>query len=311
MSDLKELNIIIFKNKTTRVMVDLYELFPKHYPHELFAIQRSTREDPVLGKICLLTQISTKDQYIIQDGYSRTQSALIQPGDWLIIQVTTQKIWTPDGLKPLVGWVQAKELRKISLCSLEIPVGALNLTNRTTAFLSLAKFFLGKPYRWGGVSLDECDCSGLTYLIYQQMGKEIPRFSDGQYAVSQPISPKDLKAGDLIFGLYQPQHPEISGLDDLSRQSETSGKSEQSDLAEISDQTGQLKKQNWKFPEGNPIHVLLYCGESLILESCGLPEINSVRLINFFDRYGISPREMTPGWRLPNNPNYVLHFGRP
>jgi cell wall-associated NlpC family hydrolase len=63
-----------------------------------------------------------------------------------------------------------------------------------------AKKFLGVPYVYGGTSPKGFDCSGLTYYVYKNMVREIPRTASAQYAASTKITNKsDLRPGDLVF----------------------------------------------------------------------------------------------------------------
>jgi len=63
-----------------------------------------------------------------------------------------------------------------------------------------AKRFIGVPYRWGGSSRQEgFDCSGLTMVVYQLNGLNLPRSSKEQYRVGTPIRRSQLSQGDLVF----------------------------------------------------------------------------------------------------------------
>jgi len=58
---------------------------------------------------------------------------------------------------------------------------------------------LGAPYRSGGTSTNGVDCSGLTYSVYRSVGVKLPRNSDDQARVGEPVSREALAPGDLIF----------------------------------------------------------------------------------------------------------------
>jgi len=63
-----------------------------------------------------------------------------------------------------------------------------------------ARRFIGVPYRWGGSSRQEgFDCSGLTMVVYQLNGLNLPRSSKEQYRVGRPIRRSQLSQGDLVF----------------------------------------------------------------------------------------------------------------
>ena len=63
-----------------------------------------------------------------------------------------------------------------------------------------ARKFIGIPYRWGGSSRREgFDCSGLTMVVYQLNGLNLPRSSREQYRVGTPVRRSQLSRGDLVF----------------------------------------------------------------------------------------------------------------
>jgi hypothetical protein len=69
-----------------------------------------------------------------------------------------------------------------------------------TAFVNLARRFLGVPYVWGGESPSGFDCSGLVAYALLHMGiSGVPRTSEEQWAWVQRISQSQLQPGDLIF----------------------------------------------------------------------------------------------------------------
>lgn len=62
-----------------------------------------------------------------------------------------------------------------------------------------AEQYLGTPYRSGGTTTNGVDCSGLTFAVYQSIGVKLPRSSDEQVHVGEPVSREQLAPGDLIF----------------------------------------------------------------------------------------------------------------
>jgi hypothetical protein len=74
--------------------------------------------------------------------------------------------------------------------------------------LSTLRSFVAQPYLWGGLSRHlpsyhrastGPDCSGLVWLAYKEIGIFIPRDAADQCAAGRPISPIELRRGDLIF----------------------------------------------------------------------------------------------------------------
>lgn len=68
---------------------------------------------------------------------------------------------------------------------------------------STAKAQLGKPYVWGATGPSSFDCSGLVQYVFAQNGKSVPRTTGAQWAASTPVSPSDIRVGDI---LWRPGH---------------------------------------------------------------------------------------------------------
>lgn len=65
--------------------------------------------------------------------------------------------------------------------------------------VSIAKRYLGAPYRWAATGPNSFDCSGLTMFVYRQVGVSLPHSSRAQINVGQRVSRGDLQPGDLVF----------------------------------------------------------------------------------------------------------------
>ena len=76
----------------------------------------------------------------------------------------------------------------------------------------------GTRYRYGGLSHNGVDCSGLTLITYKELfGKNLPRTVKEQIKKGKKIAKDSLQAGDLIFfktGIFQ-KHVGIYLEDDL------------------------------------------------------------------------------------------------
>lgn len=60
----------------------------------------------------------------------------------------------------------------------------------------IARKYSRSSYLWGGLSKKGLDCSGLIYLIHKYQGRNIPRFSQGQYEMCLTQG----KTYELTFG---------------------------------------------------------------------------------------------------------------
>lgn len=66
--------------------------------------------------------------------------------------------------------------------------------------VSVARQFVGVPYQWGNARPGQgFDCSGLTMMVYQLIGLDMPRISTDQFRRGRPIDLDQLQPGDLLF----------------------------------------------------------------------------------------------------------------
>ncbi len=74
-----------------------------------------------------------------------------------------------------------------------------------TAFIKerlLAQYdeWKGTPYKYDGMSNKGIDCSGFMYVTFKsQFGIEMPRSTDLQVKLGEPVSKEELRIGDLVF----------------------------------------------------------------------------------------------------------------
>jgi cell wall-associated NlpC family hydrolase len=65
------------------------------------------------------------------------------------------------------------------------------------ALVRYAMNFVGVPYVWAGAAPSGFDCSGFTQYVFKQLGVDIPRTADAQFAAGRPVT--DPMPGDLVF----------------------------------------------------------------------------------------------------------------
>jgi peptidoglycan DL-endopeptidase LytE len=78
-------------------------------------------------------------------------------------------------------------------------VGKWSGSEERSLFVTVAKNFLGAPYRLGGSTLKGLDCSAFVKKIYQIFSVDLPRTAREQCRFGKGVGKNDLEAGDLVF----------------------------------------------------------------------------------------------------------------
>ena len=95
----------------------------------------------------------------------------------------------PDG-RP--GWVRRNEVE-------DFRQWALSRSLTGDGVVRTALRFLGAPYMWGGTSVKEVDCSGLTRCVFFMNGLLLPRNASQQARIGAQVPLDALEPGDLLF----------------------------------------------------------------------------------------------------------------
>jgi peptidoglycan DL-endopeptidase CwlO len=79
--------------------------------------------------------------------------------------------------------------------------GSLGSTASEGAVVSQAQQYIGVPYVWGGTDPAKgLDCSGLTQVVYKNLGIDLPRTASQQATSGRAVaSLADARPGDLVF----------------------------------------------------------------------------------------------------------------
>lgn len=83
----------------------------------------------------------------------------------------------------------------------DIVINVSGSTGGNQGIVLSAKKYLGKPYEWGAIGPNSFDCSGLTWKVYKENGKDIPRTAGEQFKQCTKVSKENLSPGDLVFTL--------------------------------------------------------------------------------------------------------------
>jgi hypothetical protein len=82
--------------------------------------------------------------------------------------------------------------------------GSSTATVSESAVVTQAQKYIGVPYAWGGTDPSKgLDCSGLTQLVYKNLGVDLPRTASQQATSGRPVaSVAEARPGDLVFFDY-------------------------------------------------------------------------------------------------------------
>ena len=120
-------------------------------------------------------------------------------------EVTAEAVRTLQKEKnlPVDGKI-SPELYK-TLIGRDLPVSRGASTATVRRLISSSFQYVGVPYWFGGTTPRGFDCSGFTRYVFSQVGINLPRMADGQYAVGKPVATERLRPGDLVFfETYEP-----------------------------------------------------------------------------------------------------------
>lgn len=110
------------------------------------------------------------------------------------------------GMKPMKAGIVVVVFAALIGCSSQQPRsrswGNGSVTSGVTpqsgnTIVSIAKQYLGTPYRYGGTTPAGFDCSGFTGYVYKRAGIKLPRDARDQFR--QLTEQKVPKPGDLVF----------------------------------------------------------------------------------------------------------------
>jgi peptidoglycan hydrolase-like protein with peptidoglycan-binding domain len=81
--------------------------------------------------------------------------------------------------------IKTKKIKPHSYLSVQTPV------------ISIAKQFIGVPYKWGGASPNGFDCSGFLQYVFAKKGMKIPRTVNEIW--NYGVAVQKLSVGDIVF----------------------------------------------------------------------------------------------------------------
>ena len=134
-------------------------------------------------------------KYLLRNGVQGNVRGAIFAYNHLLSYVQDVLSWASIYAKGgfTVGPVTVAQECSVLASSSQVPNQAVS------AAIAYARAQIGKPYQWGGTGPDGFDCSGLVMMAYRQVGVDIPRTSEEQWAWGPRIQPGHEEPGDLVF----------------------------------------------------------------------------------------------------------------
>jgi len=136
------------------------------------------------------------------DGVSQIQSRILE----------IQSRFLPSTTPTRSGdWASAAAAAGLGSTS-SVPSDSSPTSATESAVVSQAQKYVGVPYVWGGTDPSKgLDCSGLTQLVYKNLGIDLPRTASQQATSGQAVAGlANARPGDLVFFDYSSSR---AGLD--------------------------------------------------------------------------------------------------
>ncbi|WP_168801698.1 C40 family peptidase [Glycomyces buryatensis] len=155
-------------------------------------------EDDSAGKVHLVSATATaiRDEpggdVAIPGVTLGTRLRVVGPGyrGWLPVAL-------PGPRQP--GWVPQRDLGAEPIDEVKRPNPATAMIAAGLDAVKLAQQLLEIPYLHGGVSAYGIDAPGLVWIVYRQLGIDVPRFNDALMETGESVDFDELHPGDLIF----------------------------------------------------------------------------------------------------------------
>jgi soluble lytic murein transglycosylase-like protein len=128
------------------------------------------------------------------DGVTQVQSRILE----------IQSRFVPSTASTGSGdWASAAAAAGLSATS-ATSASSATATPSESAVVAQAQKYIGVPYVWGGTDGSKgLDCSGLSQLVYKNLGIDLPRTASQQATAGRPVaSLAQARPGDLVFFDY-------------------------------------------------------------------------------------------------------------